>query len=195
MAEDSTFRGTIEFLVKLGVYDVVLPFLLVFTIVFAILEKTKVLGTDTIGEKKEKHPKRNLNSMVAFCIAFFVILSRELVATINEAMANIVVLLLVIISFLLLAGSFQKETEDPYFLESPWNIIFMVIMFVGVVLVFLHAIPIDNGNSNWLEYGWGWLEDHWNVDWFGAIVFVLAMAGFMFWITKPPSSGNKEEKK
>ena len=52
----SAFRGVIEFLGDMGVYDVILPFLLVFTIVFAILEKTKILGTakeggETIGKK------------------------------------------------------------------------------------------------------------------------------------------------
>ena len=45
MVEQSVFRGIIEFFEKIGIYDVVLPFLLVFTIVFAILEKTKVFGT------------------------------------------------------------------------------------------------------------------------------------------------------
>ena len=48
----SAFRGAIEFFDKIGVYDVILPFLLVFTIVFAILEKTKVFGTDDIEGKK-----------------------------------------------------------------------------------------------------------------------------------------------
>ena len=42
MVEASGFRGVIDFLGKLGVYDVILPFLLIFTIVFAILEKTKI---------------------------------------------------------------------------------------------------------------------------------------------------------
>src|SRR3989344_163631 len=43
MADASTFRGTLDFLGELGVFDVVLPFLLVFTIVFALLEKTRLV--------------------------------------------------------------------------------------------------------------------------------------------------------
>ncbi len=43
MAE-TVFRSAISFLNDIGLYDVVLPFLLVFTLVFAILEKTKLLG-------------------------------------------------------------------------------------------------------------------------------------------------------
>ena len=38
----SAFRDVINFFGEIGLYDVVLPFLLVFAIVFAILEKTKV---------------------------------------------------------------------------------------------------------------------------------------------------------
>ena len=36
------FREILEFFTRIGVFDVVLPFLLVFTIVFALLERTKV---------------------------------------------------------------------------------------------------------------------------------------------------------
>ena len=41
------FVGAIAFMDKLGVYDVVLPFLLVFTLIYAFLEKTKVFGVET----------------------------------------------------------------------------------------------------------------------------------------------------
>ena len=59
MVEESIFRGVISFLNTLGVYDIILPFLLVFTLVFAILEKTKVLGTEKVGDKTIT--KKNLN--------------------------------------------------------------------------------------------------------------------------------------
>ena len=66
MAEASTLRGVLGFFVDIGIYDVVLPFLLVFTIVFAIFDKTKVLGTEVIDG--HKYPKKNLNAIVAFVI-------------------------------------------------------------------------------------------------------------------------------
>ena len=52
MAEESLFRGVLSFFNDIGIYDVILPFLLIFTIVFAILEKTKVLGVEEIEGKK-----------------------------------------------------------------------------------------------------------------------------------------------
>ena len=65
----SAFRGMIEFLDKIGVYDVILPFLLVFTAVFSILEKTRILGMETIDGKE--YTRKNQNSMLAFVMAFF----------------------------------------------------------------------------------------------------------------------------
>ena len=44
--KQSVFRDVIDFFFQLGIYDVILPFLLIFTIVFAILEKTRVFGTE-----------------------------------------------------------------------------------------------------------------------------------------------------
>ena len=46
----SVFANAIQFLDRLGVYDVLLPFILVFAIVFAILERTKVLGTEKMKD-------------------------------------------------------------------------------------------------------------------------------------------------
>lgn len=193
MAETSTLGGILDFFVRLGVYEVVLPFLLVFTIVFAILEKTRVLGTEEVshGGHKQKLTKKNLNSMVAFCVAFFVILSREIVATIHETMANVFVLLLVIVSFLMLVGAFQKESDAPTFLDGTWKKIFMVIMFISVILIFLHAIP--SGDSNWLEVSFAWLADHWNEEAVAALIFVLAVALFMWWMARPPNSGEHKK--
>src|SRR3989338_529339 len=110
----SSFREALGFLADIGVYDVVLPFVLVFVIVFAIFEKTRVFGVYRYPDGHE-YPKKNLNSMAAFCISFFVIASSQLVETITKISANVVVLLIAIVFFMLLAGSFQKEDEHGFF--------------------------------------------------------------------------------
>jgi hypothetical protein len=42
----STLSNALEFFRDFGFFDVLLPFLLVFTVVFAVLQKTEVLGKD-----------------------------------------------------------------------------------------------------------------------------------------------------
>ncbi len=98
------FRQVIEFFDTIGLFDVVLPFLLVFTIVFAILEKTKVLGMEEIEGKK--YTKKNLNAIAAFVMAFLVVASSQLVEIITKVSANAVVVLFLSVLFLLLVGSF-----------------------------------------------------------------------------------------
>ena len=141
MAEESMFRGIIEFFFKLGIYDVILPFLLVFTLVFAILEKTRVLGTEEIEGKK--YTRKNLNAMVAFATGFLTIASAKVVAVINQTVANVMLLLIVCIFFLLLVGSFFKEEPHAFFLEKGgWRTTFMILVFLGLAFIFLDALDL-----------------------------------------------------
>ncbi|MBI2652090.1 hypothetical protein HYX00_01375, partial [Candidatus Woesearchaeota archaeon] len=57
-------EGFIEVLDRWRVADVLLPFLLIFVIVFAILQKTKILGDS----------KKNLNVVVAIVVGLLVVI-------------------------------------------------------------------------------------------------------------------------
>lgn len=191
MAEASVFRGIIDFFVDLGVYDVILPFILVFSIVFAILEKSKIFGTEKIDG--EVYTKKNINSMTAFVIAFLVIASGQLVSIINKSLGNIVILLLVIISFLILIGSFYREEEAVFLEKGPWRTSFMIASLIGVILIFLNAIPTDNG-GNWLNYSAKWISSKWNTSWVGSIILIILLVIFMLYIIREnPRHSKKKE--
>jgi len=183
MAEESVFRGVIAFMDKLGIYDVVLPFLLIFTIVFAILEKTKVFGTDEI--EGTKYTKKNLDAMVAFVAAFLVVASTKLVSVVNKAVANTVLLLLLVVLFLVLIGAFFKQDEDVA-LEGTWRNIFMVSMFIGIVLIFLDAL-------NWLAPFWNYIIKHYETQWVASLILLVFVVLFIVWITRSPSKAKKKE--
>ena len=190
MVEQSVFRGTIEFFGRLGIYDVILPFLLVFTIVFAILEKTKIFGTEEIDKKK--YPRKNLDAMVAFVIAFFVIASSQLVEVITTVSSQAVILLLLSILFLILVGSFAKEEEEGFFLKGGGKTTFSVIMFVGIVGIFLNTIKTEEGQS-WLSFIMEFISTKWNTDWIASLILIGFIIGMMFFITS--GSGPKKTKK
>lgn len=187
----STFREVLDFFVDLGIYDVVMPFLLTFTILFAILEKTKVLGTETV--EGQKIGKRNLNAMVSFVIAFMVILSSKLVELITQVSSQMIVLLLLSVFFLILVGSFYKEGEG-IFLEEGWKKSFMWIMFIGIVLVFLNALKTKSGET-WLERFWSFLVGHWKTEWVASIIFIIIIVLFMWYIVREKKPNKKEPKK
>jgi hypothetical protein len=179
MAEESVFRGVIEFFGELGIYDVVLPFLLVFTIIFAILEKTKILGVEEIEGRR--YSKKNINAIIAFVISFLVVASTKLVAVINQALANIVLLILLAVFFLLLVGSFAKE-EEREFLQGGWKTVFMIIMFIGIIFIFLDSL-------DWLSPFWRFLSRYWETRWVASLIMIIAIIIFIVYITKGEKKG------
>ena len=187
MVEESIFRGVIGFLDKIGVYDVILPFLLVFTIVFAILEKTKILGSEKIDGKEM--PKKNINAMVAFVISFLVIASTQLVAVINQVMANVILLLILGVCFLLLVGVFFGDKEFTLEQYPGWIRMLMVLMFIGIVVIFLNAL-------DWLKYVFA-LFVNWDAQWAAGIIFLIVIGIFMWYVIAdhaPTKTESKEKK-
>ncbi|MBW3001946.1 hypothetical protein KY338_02160 [Candidatus Woesearchaeota archaeon] len=185
----SVLGNVIGFLQKIGIYDVVLPFLLTFTIVFAILEKTKILGSEEIEGKK--YTKKNLNAMVAFVIGFLVIASGKLVEAITTVSANIIILLLLSVFFLMLVGTFFKKDEDVA-LEGFWRYVFMIVMFVGIVAIFLSAIKTDAGIS-WLQVILNWISMFWTSAAVASIILIIGIIVFVWLMVNPPKWGKEEE--
>jgi len=185
MAEESVFRGTLQFFNDVGIYDVVLPFLLTFTLTFAILEKTKIYGLEK-NEKGDMVTRKNLNSMTSFVIAFFVVGSSQVVKVMNETLSYIVLLLLLSIGFMLLVGSFHSGDKE-FYLKGAWKNVFIVIMFIGIVLIFLYSL-------GWMDDIYNFLRDNWNTNVVSAIILIGLIIAFMFYVTKD-KSGSKDKKK
>src|SRR5947207_1013398 len=107
----STLQNALSFLRDFGLFDVVLPFLLVFALVFALLEKTRILGSEKLKSDGPEVPKRSLNSTVAFVVAMLVVATNKVVTAINTALPNVVLLIVLLVCFLMLVGMFYKEGE------------------------------------------------------------------------------------
>ena len=183
--KESAFREVIGFLDDIGIYDVVLPFLLVFTIMFAILEKTRLFGTDEVEGKK--YTKKNINAMVAFVSSFFVVASTQLVEVINQAVANIALLLLLIVLFLMLIATFYKEGEEPDF-PSGLKIVFGVVIFICILLIFFNSL-------GWLSVIGDFFADNINEPWFVSIIFAVVIIIIIVLITmdnKPVASKSRK---
>lgn len=188
----SPFVTGIQFLDRLGVYEVLLPFLLIFTLIFAILEKTRIFGTEEING--HEMAKKNLNSMFAFVTAFIVVASSRLVAVINEAIANITILILLGFGFMMLIGVFHTG-KDELKIDKTYKAIFIAIMFVGILGIFLHAIPTPDGKSNWLYGGFNFLVNNIGTGAMGALILTLLIVGMMAFITGSPKDKSKDDKK
>ncbi len=174
MVEESIFRGVIDFMGKIGVYDVILPFLLVFTIIFAILEKTRILGIEKINNVEVT--RKNLNTIVAFSISFFVIASVQLVGIISSIMANVALILVISVCFLMMVGVFYKDGEFDFAgKHKGWTSAFIIISFIALIIIFLNAM-------DWLQFIVS-LFENWNADWAASIIFMAFVIGAIVYIT------------
>jgi hypothetical protein len=135
-----------------GLTDVMLPFLLVFTIVFAVLEKIKILGEE----------KRNLNVVVSLVLALATIiphvtntypLDYDPVVILNNALPSVSILVVAIMMLMILIGVFA---HDKVFLglTMPGWIGFFSIM--AILYIFGSAAGWwDSGFQNALENFFG----------------------------------------
>ena len=186
----STFRTAIQFFVQVGLYDVVLPFLLVFTLMFAFLEKTAVLGFDV--EKgadgvERKFTKRSLNAMVAFVTGLFVVVSEKLVRIINTVLADAVLLLLLSFLFLLVMGSFMEQSDKGIGFgpnKGQNRFMFyslMAISFVTIILIFLNAIKTKAGVS-WLQVFLDSIKGAASSQFWSVVIMMIVIVGGVFFI-------------
>ena len=105
-------------------FSFIFPFLLVFAIIFALLEKTGLLGED----------KKTMNSIVAIVVAFLVLLSDTAYKIIN-AMAPWFILFIVFLVFVVLIfmmfgteeTDLKKAVKDPVLM---WAIIIVALVII-----------------------------------------------------------------
>jgi len=192
---DSVLGGTIGFLADLGVYDIVLPFLLVFTLLFAFLEKTKVLGVEEIKDSEgnvHTYTRKSLNSVIAFTSAFFVIASTELVRILSEVMANTMILIVAGLCFMLATGVVHtgKGEFDLGALgkNGIWKKGFFIVNLIGIVLILFNAL-------GWLEAIYSFVVKGWDSAAIATFLMILVFVGFMAWIASPGKAAKPAQEK
>jgi hypothetical protein len=122
MSNSFNFNDAMESLDKMGFYEVALPFLLIFTIVFAILQKVKIFGPNG----------KNFNAVIAMVLAFLVVRNQAIVSVLNEFLPKISLLSVVIVVTLLLFA-ILFNTEEPGFTKYLGGIM-MILVFIGIIV-------------------------------------------------------------
>jgi len=187
----TVLQNAINFFRDFGLFDVVLPFLLVFAIVFAILEKTRILGNEGSGDKAV--PKHSLNSTVAFVVALLVVATNKVVTAINAALPNVVLLVVLLVSFLLVLGVFYKEGDFDFSEKyQAWTKVFAGLIFAAILLIFADSIEYS-GQQSWLDFVLDYVIQNYSSTVVGAIVMLIILVGAVLYITRGMKIG-KEEK-
>ena len=147
----------------------ILPFLLAFTLVFAILEKSKLLGEG----------KKQINAIVAFVVGLILISFANYVQVITQLMAFMAISLVILFVFLLLFGFAYGDTSGSPLTDNMKKGL-GVIVAIAVVI----AVLVFTGYG---QEAWDYLQD--NQDAMTNIIFaviVIAAVAVIFF------SGKKE---
>lgn len=166
------FRAIINKLVDIGFYNVFLPFILVYVIVFAILEKSGIFKK---SNNEDSGQTKNVNSVIAFVFALFVVASIQTVIYIQSLIINIVLFIVFILCVLILLGFVLGEGYTELF-KNKWvkGGVATIIFLVSLVILL-----------NLLGF-WDWLSDYSFGDadtWVSILVFA-GIIGVLVWVTK-----------
>lgn len=90
-------QDALKWLADFGLLDVILPFILVFTIMFGTLERLKLFA-------ENNQPRRNVNAMIAFCIGFLAVAVANVIPWINALVIAFAITAIFMLLVLLIAG-------------------------------------------------------------------------------------------
>ena len=147
-----------------------LPFLLIWVIVFAVLEKTNILG-------EGKHQVNAIVSLVVGLIFVGVAFPKEVV---NNLILFLVVALIVMFVGLILWGFISGgDLKGDILGGKGVKIAFAIVILIAVIIALLYATGIENNVVDFL-FKQSWSESFWvNFLFIGlvAIAVVFVMAG------------------
>lgn len=180
------FVQVIQMLEGFGLTDALLPFLLIFTLIFAILQKVKIFG-------KEKE-KKGINVVVALIIGLLVVIphvtndypaGKDVVEIMNSAIPNVSLVVVAILMVLILLGVFGSEVDIAGSSLSGW---IALAAFLAVSFIFGRSAGWFTSFPSWL----GWLDDPETQ----ALVVVLLVFGILIWfVTKEPNEKKADNAK
>ena len=183
MALENTFMQ----LQDLGLFDVLLPFILVFTIVFAVLQKINLFGVTPEDKRKAKPFNTTIALVMGLGVVFPHVLGyyppdRDIVIIINRALPNVSVVLVAILMALIVIGVMGRRFEIGRGSASGW------IAMAAVLIIFY----IFGSAANWWQLP-DWLYMLRDPDIQSLVIVILVFAIMIWFITKTPAEEIKDE--
>ncbi|MBU0637060.1 MAG: hypothetical protein KKF89_00360 [Nanoarchaeota archaeon] len=185
-----SFESSIYALWDIGVVDVILPFLIIFTLVFAALEKSHILGKDS----------KKFNVVIALCMGFSVIIPHvlwgsrdpsnaflgngmlDVVNIMNKALPDVSLVLIAFVMVMLILGIIGGDVN---FAGTSLGGIAMVIAIIAVLVVFLSAANVWRTLPWWLR----WVQDPYVKE----VVVVLLVFGIIIGFITKDDKNSKEK--
>ncbi|MDD5182270.1 MAG: hypothetical protein PHC66_03810 [Candidatus Nanoarchaeia archaeon] len=113
MVDESIILGGIKTLRTLGFFDFLLPFLLFFAVIYAILAKSKIFESEPGKER------RDINAVVAFVIAMIATTTSWVLLALNQFLPWVGFITIVLLGFLILGSMVYGGDVTAAFKENP----------------------------------------------------------------------------
>ena len=155
-----------------GLSDVLLPFLLIFVVIFAILQKTKILGKN----------KKNYNTMFALVLALSVVIPHvtgrypagwDVVAILSQALPAISAIVVAVVMLLILIGVWGAESQ--------WkgnNITGGIVILSALAVLYVFGAA-----AGWWR-GWSRLNMYIGSDTISILVMILIFGLIIWFVTR-----------
>jgi len=164
-----TFDGFVRALANWGI-ETLFIFLLIFAVMYAILEKIKIFGD-----------RRNVNVIVALVIGLLPIMGHvtgyapggiDVVQIIKDALPSVSLVVIAVVMLLILIGIFGGEAQF-FGMSAPFWVAIISIIFI---------VFIFGGAAGWWG-GYGWAEGFFGSDAIAIIVMLLIFGIIISFIT------------
>ncbi|MFH1917734.1 MAG: hypothetical protein ABIJ14_01325 [Nanoarchaeota archaeon] len=138
----------------------ILPFLLIWTVVFAILQKTKILGEN-----------KQVDSIIAVVVAFIFISVLQPKEIVSNMILFLTVALIVMFVGLLLWGFVSGKEMKADILSAGWaKWVFGIVIVVGVIIALIYSAGIDNTLITLL------FQQSWSSTFWTNAIFIVVVA-------------------
>lgn len=181
VAQNLQLENFIMSLDRWGLTEVMLPFLLIFVIVFAILQKTRILGES----------KKNLNVVVGIIVGLLVVIphvthrfspASDPVLIINNSLPQVGIVLVAIVFLLILIGVFGQDVVMLGMTAPGW------ISLISLIII----IVIFGGSAGWWDDSFGnALERIFGAEGIAIAIMLLVFGIIIAWITSEPKAEGK----
>ncbi|HLD42535.1 MAG TPA: hypothetical protein VJB08_00935 [Candidatus Nanoarchaeia archaeon] len=170
MAQAYFLDNFVRMLETWGFTDVLLPFILVFAILYALLQKIEIFG----------HDKKNIHLVISLVIGLLFVIphvtntyppNADLVNIVNQFLPTVSVLVVVVVMFLLLIGIFGAQ--------AGWTNYFGGSI---VVLAIIAVIWIFGAAADWWQ-GWNWFTNFFGAEATAIIIILIVFALIIAFIT------------
>jgi hypothetical protein len=168
------FSDFIYWLDYWGVRDIILPFILIFTIFFAVLQKIKLFGVDS----------KKYNTVLSLAVALTVVIPHaigmypaeaDVVNIINDSIPEVALLVIVVVLVLMMLGMIAGK-EVKFAGVLPWvsgiSVILLLFIFADAIFPF--------GISNYIDPAIQSL-----------IVILLVFGLLIYWVAGEPTKPSK----